>query len=68
LNSLETSVELLMLVVILPLLTLTLPASFQRLSPAMKDKHIAGWSLLALAVGQLCLGLAPIAAIAILGT
>ncbi|KAF2439455.1 MFS general substrate transporter [Karstenula rhodostoma CBS 690.94] len=67
LNSLEMSVELLMLVLFLPLLTATLPASFQRLSPAKKDKHVAGWSLLALAAGQLCLGFAPVAAIAILG-
>ncbi|KAL1610186.1 hypothetical protein SLS60_001851 [Paraconiothyrium brasiliense] len=67
LNSLEMSVELLMLVIFLPLLTTILPAQFQRLSPAMKDKHIAAWSLVALAVGQLCLGFAPVVAIAILG-
>ncbi|KAK7183939.1 hypothetical protein DPSP01_011737 [Paraphaeosphaeria sporulosa] len=67
LNSLEMSVELLMLVFFLPLLTATLPVRFQNLSPAMKDKNVAGWSLLALAVGQLCLGFAPVAAVAILG-
>lgn len=68
LNSLEMTIELLMLVLFLPLLTATLPARFQRLSPVLKDKHIAGWSLLALAAGQLCLGFAPIAPLAILGT
>ncbi|KAJ4350449.1 uncharacterized protein N0V89_009070 [Didymosphaeria variabile] len=67
LNSLEMSVELLMLVLVLPLLTIILSAHFPRLSPAMKDKHIAEWSLVALAVGQLCLGFAPVVAVAILG-
>ncbi|KAL5423070.1 hypothetical protein PMIN04_004236 [Paraphaeosphaeria minitans] len=67
LNSLEMSVELLMLVLFLPLLTATLPARFQSLSPTMKDKQVAGWSLLALAAGQLCLGFAPVAVVAILG-
>ncbi|KAF1970016.1 MFS general substrate transporter [Bimuria novae-zelandiae CBS 107.79] len=67
LSALEMSVELLMLVLILPLLTKFLPAAFQRLSPSTKDKYIAEWSLVALAVGQLCLGFAPVVAVAILG-
>ena len=66
LNSLEMGVELLMLILILPFLTRILP-SFQRLSPSIKDKYIAEWSLVALAVGQLCLGFAPVVAVAILG-
>lgn len=56
-----------MLVLVLPLLTATLPARFQSLSPVLKDKHFAGWSCLVLALGQLCLGFAPVAPIAVLG-
>ena len=68
LNSLEMSVELLMLVLILPLLPTILPSAFQKLPPSIKDKRVAEWSLVALAVGQLCLGFAPVAAVAIIGT
>ena len=67
LGSLEMGVELFMLVLVLPLITVIVPR-LQRLSPSTKDKHIAEWSLVALAVGQLCLGFAPVAAVAITGT
>lgn len=55
-----------MLILVLPFLTKILP-NFQRLSPSTKDKYIAEWSLVALAVGQLCLGFAPVVAVAVLG-
>lgn len=67
LSSLEMSVELFMLVLVLPFITIIVPR-LQKLSPSIKDKYIAEWSLAALAVGQFCLGCAPVAAVAILGT
>lgn len=60
-------VEFLALAVLLPVLTSSLPAAFQRGSTFTKDKAFAQWSLVALAVGTLCLGLAPVIGIAIAG-
>lgn len=60
-------VEFLALAFLLPALTSNLPATFQRASTFTKDKAVAQWSLFALAIGTLCLGLAPAVGIAIAG-
>jgi MFS family permease len=61
------SIEFIALIVILPALTSGLPSSFQRLPTFAKDKTFALGSLVALAVGTFCLGLAPVVVIAIAG-
>ncbi|KAF2123382.1 hypothetical protein P153DRAFT_304037 [Dothidotthia symphoricarpi CBS 119687] len=67
LNSLEMSVELLTLVLLLPLLTSHLPYKLRSLCSFDKDKYLTQGSLAALAVGTLCLGFAPVVFVAILG-
>ncbi|KAJ8116282.1 hypothetical protein OPT61_g2259 [Boeremia exigua] len=67
LSSLEMGVEFLALAFVLPVLTSSLPATFQRASTFAKDKIVAQWSLVALSVGTLCLGIAPVVGIAIAG-
>ncbi|KAF2625539.1 MFS general substrate transporter [Macroventuria anomochaeta] len=67
LSSLEMSIEFVALVVILPALTSGLPSAFRKLSTFAKDKAFAQGSLVALAIGTLCLGFAPVVAIAIIG-
>lgn len=61
------SIELLTLVVLLPLLVYGLPLSYQQASTFLKDKIIAQLSILALALGTLCLCFAPVVTVAILG-
>lgn len=61
------SIEFFALVVILPALTTGLPSTYQRLSTFAKDKIFAQGSLIVLSVGSFCLGLAPVAVIAIIG-
>jgi len=60
-------VEFLALAFFLPALTSNLPAAFQKANTFTKDKSIAQWSLIALAIGTLCLGIAPLVGIAIAG-
>jgi hypothetical protein len=60
-------VELLTLVVLLPLLTSRLPASIRALRRFEKDRLFAQGSIAVLALGMLCLGLAPAISIAIIG-
>lgn len=67
LSSLEMGVEFLALAVLLPVLTSALPSTFQRGSTFAKDKVFVQWSLVALAIGTLCLGFAPVVTIAIIG-
>ena len=61
------SIEFFALVVILPAFTSGLPSTFQRLSTFARDKIFAQASLFALATGTFCLGLAPVAAVAVIG-
>ncbi|KAF1928786.1 MFS general substrate transporter [Didymella exigua CBS 183.55] len=67
LSSLEMGIELFALVIILPALTSGLPSAFQGLSTFAKDKVFAQASLVALAIGMFCLGLAPVVVLAIVG-
>ncbi|KAH6639486.1 major facilitator superfamily domain-containing protein [Boeremia exigua] len=67
LSSLEMGVEFLALAFVLPVLTSSLPAAFQKASAFAKDKLLALWSLAALAIGTICLGVAPVVGIAIAG-
>ncbi|KAL6709005.1 hypothetical protein ACN47E_002132 [Coniothyrium glycines] len=67
LSSLEMSIELFTLVVLLPALTFGVLSSVQSLSTFSKDKIVAQISLVTLAVGTLCLGFAPVVIVAILG-
>jgi MFS family permease len=67
LSSLEMGIEFLALVIVLPALTAGLPSAFQKLPTFVKDKIFAQVSLVALAVGSFCLGLAPVAILAIVG-
>lgn len=60
-------VEFFALAFVLPALTSRLPTSFQSRTTFTKDKTFAVWSLNFLAVGLLCLGLAPVVGIAIAG-
>lgn len=60
-------VELLTLIVLLPLLTSQLPSSIRAFRLFEKEKMFAQGSITALAVGMLCLGLAPAMSIAIIG-
>ncbi len=60
-------VEFLALAFLLPLLTSSLTATFQRAGAFAKDKILAQWSLITLAAGTLCLGIAPVIGIAIVG-
>jgi MFS family permease len=61
------SMEFVALVLVLPALTSILPASFRKASVFTKDKTLAQWSCGALAIGMLCLGLAPVVGLAIVG-
>lgn len=61
------SIEFVALVVLLPMLSSGLSPKFQRLSAFTKDKIFAQGSLIALAMGTLCLGLAPVIVVAIIG-
>lgn len=60
-------IEFFALVVVLPALTSGLPSSFRTLSTFTKDKTFAQISLVVLALGCFCLGLAPVSAVAIIG-
>jgi hypothetical protein len=62
------SVEFFALVVLLPLLTKYIPSIFHGLRLFQREKGLAQGSLLVLAAGTLCLGLAPAVPIAIIGT
>lgn len=67
LSSLEMGVEFLALALVLPMLTSSLPASFQKATPFAKDRVLAWWSLVTLAVGMFSLGFAPVVGVAIAG-
>ncbi|KAF3044822.1 hypothetical protein E8E12_010935 [Didymella heteroderae] len=67
LTSFEMGVEFFALAFILPALTSNLPTSFQNRTTFAKDKAFAMCSLTLLAIGLLCLGLAPFVGIAIAG-
>jgi hypothetical protein len=67
LTSFEMGVEFFALAFMLPALTSRLPASFQSRTTFTKDKAFAVCSLALLAVGILCLGLAPVVGLAIAG-
>jgi len=67
LTSFEMGVEFFALAFMLPALTSRLPTSFQSRTTFAKDKTFAVCSLTFLAVGLLCLGLAPVVGIAIAG-
>ncbi|KAH7385860.1 major facilitator superfamily domain-containing protein [Pyrenochaeta sp. MPI-SDFR-AT-0127] len=67
LNSLEMLVEFMVLLVLLPHLTNPLPSSIQALRAFKRDQHFAKWSIAALVIGSLVLGLAPVASIAVTG-
>lgn len=60
-------VELLALVILLPLFAANLPYLFQTRSRFQKDQYLARWSIVALGLGCLILGLAPKIYIAIAG-
>lgn len=60
-------VEFLALAFVLPMLTSSLPTSFQKATPFAKDRVLAWWSLVTLAVGMFSLGLAPVVGVAIAG-
>jgi MFS family permease len=60
-------IEFLALVIVLPVLTSHMPSTFNKLRAFAKDKMFAQWSLVALVVGTLCLGFAPVVAVAIFG-
>lgn len=60
-------IEFLTLVVLLPLLASYLPQSFRLLRSFRKDQRIAQWSIVVLAIGSVCLGIAPRISIAVLG-
>lgn len=60
-------VEFFALAFMLPTLTSRLPTSFQSRTAFAKDKAFAACSLALLAIGLLCLGLAPVVGIAITG-
>lgn len=60
-------VEFLALAFLLPILTSNMPAKFHKATTFTKDRVVALWSLIALAVGTLCLGIAPIVGIAVSG-
>lgn len=60
-------VEFIALVVLLPLLTKHVPNQVRSLRLFKREKLLAQGSLVALAVGTLCLGLAPVVSIAITG-
>ncbi|KAJ4987223.1 major facilitator superfamily transporter [Stagonosporopsis vannaccii] len=67
LSSLEMGVEFLALAFLLPALTSNLPTIFRRANTFAKDKFVAQWSLVVLAIGTICLGVAPVVGIAIAG-
>lgn len=67
LSSLEMGVEFVALAFILPALTSNLPTTFQRATTFAKDKLLAQASLVLVAIGTLCLGLAPVVGVAIAG-
>ncbi|KAJ4401400.1 hypothetical protein N0V91_007949 [Didymella pomorum] len=67
LTSFEMGVEFFALAFMLPALTSRLPASFQSRTTFAKDQAFAVCSLALLAIGLLCLGLAPVIGIAIAG-
>lgn len=67
LSSLEMSVELLTLVVLLPLVICFLPSTVQRYSTFVKDRFVASISLFVLAFGNFCLGFAPTVIVAVIG-
>jgi hypothetical protein len=68
LNSLEMGVEFFALIVVLPMLTKHAPHQVRGLRLFKKEKLLAQGSIAALAVGTLCLGIAPAVSIAIAGT
>jgi hypothetical protein len=68
LNSLEMGVEFFALIVVLPMLTKHAPHQVRGLRLFKKEKLLAQGSVVVLAVGTLCLGLAPAVSIAIAGT
>jgi MFS family permease len=67
LNSLEMGVEFFALIVVLPFLTRYAPHRVRGLQLFKKEKLLAQGSIAALAIGTLCLGIAPAVLIAIAG-
>jgi hypothetical protein len=61
-------VEFFALIVVLPMLTKHVPHQVRGLRLFKKEKLLAQGSIAALAVGTLCLGIAPAVSIAIAGT